>query len=329
MLERLWNGRSCLHVFLLPLSAIYGLVTSFIRLTYLLGWRRAWRAPVPVAVVGNITVGGTGKTPLVIWLVLQLQQRGLHVGVVSRGYGGKASSYPHILTPTTTAQEAGDEPTLIAKTTGAPVAVSPSRPDAVKALLSSHPLDIIISDDGLQHHALGRDLEIVVVDTERRFGNGYLLPAGPLRESKKRLQKVDAVVFNGAGVSTDKYNKNTFNMHLKPKKAVNLKTGEQVEPKTLSSVIVMAGIGHPPRFFCTVRNCGIFPLKEIAFADHQHYTLSSLSVLAQPDQSLLMTEKDAVKCLPFAQENWWFLPVDAVLGQDAEKLITEIMQLCR
>lgn len=166
-----------------------------IRLCYKL--IRAWRAPVPVVVVGNLTAGGNGKTPVVIWLVERLQQRGIRVGVVSRGYGGKAAAYPLLLTTDTTTAEAGDEPVLIYQRTGVPVAVSPNRADAVKAILVHHDVQIIVTDDGLQHYRLARDVEIVVIDGERRFGNGWWLPAGPMRERAGRLKSVDATIVNG------------------------------------------------------------------------------------------------------------------------------------
>lgn len=161
------------------------------------GVAKAWRAPVPVVVVGNLTAGGNGKTPVVIWLVEQLQQRGIRVGVVSRGYGGKADRYPLVLDDRTSTAQAGDEPVLIHQRTGAPVAVAPLRSDAVKALLSAHDLQMIVTDDGLQHYKLARDREIVVIDGVRRFGNGWWLPAGPMRERASRLQSVDAVIVNG------------------------------------------------------------------------------------------------------------------------------------
>lgn len=148
-------------------------------------------------VVGNLTAGGNGKTPVVIWLVEQLQQRGIRVGVVSRGYGGKAAAYPLLLTAETTTAEAGDEPVLIAQRTGVPVAVSPVRSDAVKSILAQHDVQIIVTDDGLQHYRLARDVEIVVIDGERRFGNGWWLPAGPMRERAGRLKSVDATIVNG------------------------------------------------------------------------------------------------------------------------------------
>ncbi|WP_034948543.1 tetraacyldisaccharide 4'-kinase, partial [Erwinia oleae] len=193
MIERIWSGKSPLYLLLLPFSFLYGLVSKLIRLSYVLGWRKAWRSPVPVVVVGNLTAGGNGKTPVAIWLVEALQQRGLRPGVVSRGYGGKAARYPLLLNMRTTTREAGDEPVLIYQRTGAPVAVSPVRREAVQALLEQGDIDIVITDDGLQHYALARDIEIVVVDGTRRFGNGWWLPAGPMRERAARIKSVDAV----------------------------------------------------------------------------------------------------------------------------------------
>ena len=198
MIEKIWSGESPLWRLLLPLSWLYGLVSGAIRLCYKLKLKRAWRAPVPVVVVGNLTAGGNGKTPVVVWLVEQLQKRGIRVGVVSRGYGGKAESYPMLLSAETTTAQAGDEPVLIYQRTGAPVAVSPVRSDAVKAILAQHPdVQLIVTDDGLQHYRLARDVEIVVIDGVRRFGNGWWLPAGPMRERAGRLKSVDAVIVNG------------------------------------------------------------------------------------------------------------------------------------
>ncbi|MFV8767755.1 tetraacyldisaccharide 4'-kinase, partial [Yersinia enterocolitica] len=194
MIERIWSGKSWLYLLLLPLSWLYGAITWLIRISYTLGLRSAWRAPVPVIIVGNLTAGGNGKTPVVIWLVEQLKQRGYRVGVVSRGYGGKSDVYPLLLSNSTTTSQAGDEPVLIYQRTTAPVAVSPKRSDAVQALLKSHDLDFIITDDGLQHYALQRDFELVVIDGVRRFGNGWWLPAGPMRERAGRLRSVDAVI---------------------------------------------------------------------------------------------------------------------------------------
>lgn len=238
MIEKIWSGESPLWRLLLPLSWLYGLVSGAIRLCYKLKLKRAWRAPVPVVVVGNLTAGGNGKTPVVVWLVEQLQQRGIRVGVVSRGYGGKAESYPLLLSADTTTAQAGDEPVLIYQRTGAPVAVSPVRSDAVKAILAQHPdVQIIVTDDGLQHYRLARDVEIVVVDGVRRFGNGWWLPAGPMRERAGRLKSVDAVIVNG-GVPRS----GEIPMHLLPGQAVNLRTGMRCDVAQLEHVVAMAGI---------------------------------------------------------------------------------------
>lgn len=323
MIERIWSGKSPLYLLLLPLSWLYGLIATIIRLSYKSGLKPSWRASVPVVVVGNLTAGGNGKTPVVIWLVETLQLHGFRVGVVSRGYGGKSLHYPLVLTESSSTAQAGDEPVLIFQRTGAPVAVSPVRSDAVKALLAEHVLDVIITDDGLQHYALQRDVEIVVVDGVRRFGNGHWLPAGPMRERASRLRSVDAIITNGGTAQAGE-----LAMFLQPGKAVNLVTGEQRDASSLHNVVAMAGIGHPPRFFATLKQLGVTAVKEVAFADHQAYQTEQLSSLVVSGQPLLMTEKDAVKCRGFAQDNWWYLPVEAkIQGILAEKLLQKITDL--
>ncbi|HGK4781537.1 TPA: tetraacyldisaccharide 4'-kinase [Enterobacter cloacae] len=323
MIARIWSGESPLWLLLLPLSWLYGLVSGIIRLLYRLGLKRAWRAPVPVVVVGNLTAGGNGKTPVVIWLVEQLQKRGIRPGVVSRGYGGKAAHYPLLLTPDTTTAEAGDEPVLIYQRTGAPVAVSPVRSDAVQALLAEHDVQIIITDDGLQHYALARDKEIVVIDGVRRFGNGWWLPAGPMRERASRLKSVDAVIVNG-GVAQP----GEIPMQLQSGMAINLLTGERQAVSRLPALVAMAGIGHPPRFFATLEQCGARLEKRVPLADHQALVAEQVDALTTSGQTLIMTEKDAVKCRAFAKENWWYLPVDAELsGEQPEHLLQELIAL--
>lgn len=325
MIARIWSGESPLWLLLLPLSWLYGLVSGLIRLSYKLGLKKAWHAPVPVVVVGNLTAGGNGKTPVVIWLVEKLQQQGIRVGVVSRGYGGKAETYPLLLDRDTTTAQAGDEPVLIFQRTGAPVAVSPIRTDAVKALLAAHPLQLIITDDGLQHYRLARDKEIVVIDGVRRFGNGWWLPAGPMRERASRLKSVDAIVTNGGKALAGE-----IPMRLQPGLAVNLLTGERLALPELHNVVAMAGIGHPPRFFSTLENSGLQPIKTVALADHQALTLADVEALTAPGQTLIMTEKDAVKCRAFAKSNWWYLPVDAELsGERAQRLLQELVALAQ
>jgi len=325
MIARIWSGESPLWLLLWPLSLLYGLVSTLIRLSYRLGLKKAWRAPVPVVVVGNLTAGGNGKTPVVIWLVEQLQQHGIRAGVVSRGYGGKVGRYPLVLNAQTPTAEAGDEPVLIFQRTGAPVAVSPRRSEAVQALLAAHDPRIIITDDGLQHYRLARDKEIVVIDGVRRFGNGWWLPAGPMRERASRLRSVDAVIVNG-GVP----GKGELAMQLKPGMAVNLKTGEKRDVASLTNVVAMAGIGHPPRFFATLESCGVVVQKSVALADHQALTAADVRALTQPGQTLIMTEKDAVKCRAFAEACWWYLPVDASFADDgAQQLIQQLVTLAR
>ena len=321
MIERIWSGRSALYLPLVPLSWLYGLISNLIRLSYVWGLRKAWRATVPVVVVGNLTAGGNGKTPVVIWLVQALQQRGLRVGVVSRGYGGKADRYPLVLDNRTTTVQAGDEPVLIYQRTGAAVAVSPVRKEAVQALTEQANIDIIITDDGLQHYALARDFEIVVIDGKRRFGNGWWLPAGPMRERASRLRTVDAIVTNGGEAQAGE-----LAMHLKPGDAVNLRSGETCPVRMLTNVVAMAGIGHPPRFFATLHQQGVMPVKEVPFADHQSYQPAQLAALLAPGETLLMTEKDAVKVRSFAEDNWWYLPVDAELPQAASGALLD--RLC-
>ncbi len=325
MIARIWSGESPLWRLLLPLSWLYGLVSGIIRLCYQLGLKKAWRAPCPVVVVGNLTAGGNGKTPVVIWLVEQLQRQGIRVGVVSRGYGGKAESYPLLLDANSTTAQAGDEPVLIFQRTGAPVAVSPVRVDAVKALLAAHDLQLIVTDDGLQHYRLARDKEIVVIDGVRRFGNGWWLPAGPMRERASRLSSVDARIVNGGEAQSGE-----IPMTLRPGEAVNLLTHERRQVSDLQNVVAMAGIGHPPRFFATLNECGLQPVRTVALADHKALTEADVQALVEPGQQLIMTEKDAVKCRRFAQENWWYLPVDAVLSGDrAQTLLQDLITLAR
>lgn len=320
MIERIWSGKSRLYLLLLPFSWIYGLIAGAIRLSWRLGLRKPWRAPIPVVVVGNLTAGGNGKTPVVIWLVEQLQQRGINVGVVSRGYGGEAASYPLVLTPDTSPAEAGDEPVLIYQRTGASVAVAPKRSAAVQALLASTSPQIIITDDGLQHYALARDKEIVVIDGVRRFGNGWWLPAGPMRERSARLETVDAVIVNGGTASA-----NEIAMQLIPGEAIHLQSGRRLPLQQLSNVVAMAGIGHPPRFFNTLANARVIPVKTVALADHQALSESEINALIQPAQTLLMTEKDAVKYRKYAstESDWWYLPVDAHLDAPAAKALLD------
>lgn len=288
------------------------------------GKKEVYRAPVPIVVVGNITVGGNGKTPTVIWLVELLQRNGFKPGVVSRGYGAKAPSYPLLLDSETPTKHCGDEPKLIFQRTGAPVAVSPNRAEAVKALLDSD-VDVVITDDGLQHYALARDIELVVVDGVRRFGNQKLMPLGPLREKVSRLDSVDFIITNGGEAQSSE-----IPMSLSPSLAVNLKTLERAPVSQLDALVAFAGIAHPPRFFDTLEQLGADLRQTKGFADHKDFERSELLSFASQGKNVIMTEKDSVKCQQYAQDNWWYLPVSASIAeQDENKILNKIEEVMR
>ncbi|CUX97437.1 tetraacyldisaccharide 4'-kinase [Candidatus Hoaglandella endobia] len=316
MMTSIWSGVSPIYILLLPFSWLYGLITALIRFSYRCGWIKVHRFRLPIVVIGNLSVGGNGKTPLVVWLVSKLQQRGWRVGVVSRGYGGRADHYPLVLNDATDSKQCGDEPLLIRQRTGAPVAVAPRRADAVAALLHAQPLDVVVTDDGLQHYALGRNIEWVVINGERRFGNGWWLPAGPMRERADRLRSVQCIIVNGGKTYSGE-----VPMQLNASAVVNVLSGKQQALTSLTSIVAIAGIAHPQSFFATVRAGGVHPILEISFADHQVYQQHMLEVLATPNEQLLMTEKDAVKCRAFARANWWYLPVDVQLPASAEPVL--------
>lgn len=317
---KIWQSINLFTFLLAPFSLLFWLISQGRKWLYCKKILKSYRSPVPVLIVGNISVGGNGKTPVVVWLVEQLQQRGVKVGVISRGYGGKNKQFPQLVTPESSPELMGDEPVLIAQRTQAHVAISPNRQESIELLLSQFALDLIIADDGLQHYALERDIEWVVVDGVRRFGNGFVLPAGSLRELPSRLTDVQAVICNGGIANSDEHL-----MRLEPSYAINLKTKEK---KSLSdfqekSVIAMAGIGYPPRFFTMLENNGIHLEKSLSFADHQAYSAEMIVPLLKDDLPLLMTEKDAVKCLDFAQENWWYIPVFAKFSEKSTACLIE------
>ncbi|WP_423840317.1 tetraacyldisaccharide 4'-kinase [Vibrio mytili] len=326
MVEKIWFEnhplKYLLWPLLWPLSLLFGAISQSKRKQYQTGKKRAYRAPVPVVVVGNITAGGNGKTPVVVWLVEQLQQLGYKPGVVSRGYGAKAPHYPLVLDSDTPTKHCGDEPKLIHRRTGVPVAVDPVRANAVKALMVEG-VDIIITDDGLQHYALERDIELVIVDGNRRFGNQNLIPLGPLRESVERLNEVDFVITNGGQAHPGE-----IAMSLAPEKAINLATAQQADVATLKQLVAFAGIGHPQRFFNTLDEMGADVKLTKGFADHQDFEQQELETLALQGANVIMTEKDAVKCHHYAQANWWYLPVSAQLDtRDAERILNRIKEV--
>lgn len=307
MLEQLWYGKSGWRWPLAPLALLFAIISGSRRFAYRRGWLNRYRASLPVIVVGNISVGGNGKTPVVIWLVEQLQARGFRPGVVSRGYGGKAPRYPYRLDATSTTAQAGDEPVLIARRCGCPVVVAPKRAEAVRLLEQSGEVDIIITDDGLQHYALARDIELVVVDGARRFGNACLLPMGPLREPVTRLKRVDAIICNGGEPG-----KGEYPMQLVAGVPHRVRDDAPLAAPLAGPVDALAGIGHPPRFFTTLQRLGYELVQSVAYGDHHPFDRDELR--GRFDQRpLLMTEKDAVKCRAFALDDWWYLPVSAEL----------------
>lgn len=307
LLAAWYEGHPALAL-LRPLECLYRRVAGRKRQHYLDGTQPAFRAPVPVVVVGNITVGGTGKTPLILWMIEHCRQRGLRVGVVSRGYGAKPPRWPWRVRAEHSAELGGDEPVLIVQRTGVPLVIDPDRSAAVRALLAEESLDLILSDDGLQHYRLARDLELVLIDHARGLGNGRCLPAGPLREPAERLQSVDAVLYNGAPHDPP----SGYGFTLRPSALVHLASGKRLPLSHFaagSTVHAVAGIGNPQRFFNTLEALHWRPLAH-AFADHAVFTAQALAF--EPPLPLVMTEKDAVKCRSFAAPDWWYLAVDAL-----------------
>jgi tetraacyldisaccharide 4'-kinase len=315
------------------LALLFGVIVRGRRALYTQRWRRSFRLSKPVVVIGNITVGGSGKTPLVIWLVAQLRAAGLVPGVVLRGYGGSAvvSRAALKVDADSNAALVGDEALLLRQRTGAPVAVCRDRVRAARLLIEQG-VNVIVSDDGLQHFALARSFEIAVVDGSYGLGNGYLLPAGPLREPLERLEHVDAVVINGEGDFWIMANASSGPGARRPGTAAGLASsrpftmrlsGERLwsldpkgDPVSLASlagrrVHAVAGIGHPQRFFELLRAAGLEVI-EHPFPDHHRFREMELQF--GDDLPVLMTEKDAVKCRAFAGTNRWYLPISASFG---------------
>lgn len=308
-LEQAWYERRVLTQVMRPLSWLYLSVVTVRRFLYRIKIFKSVGLTLPVIVVGNISVGGTGKTPLVIWIANYLKQAGYKPGIISRGYGGKASSWPQQVRPDADPVMVGDEPVLVSRRTGCPMAVGPDRIADSRALLKYADIDVIISDDGLQHYALDRTIEIAVIDGIRRFGNGFCLPAGPLRELRSRLEEVDYRVTNGVAAQGE------IPMRYQSDKAINLITGDERQLSEFKDLTVnaIAAIGNPDRFFNFIRARGI-RINTRAFPDHHLYAADDIDF---PDgEILLMTEKDAVKCQRFARDNWWYVPINAVLPDD-------------
>ena len=326
-MQSIWYSNSRVAWLLLPLSWLFGAVSVIRRFLYQSGWLATIRVTKPVIVIGNITVGGTGKTPLVIWLAQALTTRGYKVAVIARGYRGAADSWPQAVTMDSDPDVVGDEPVVIAQQVDAIVVAGPDRVADAKTAIELG-ADIVISDDGLQHYRLHRDLEIAVVDGSRMFGNGLLLPAGPLREAPSRLQRADLVFVNQRNATTNI--DSSFNTGLKYRVELielrSLKSDHVLKLDSLrgQQVHVVTGIGHPQAFVDALRAHGIKVLPRL-FPDH--------ALIKQEDIEfgdalpVLMTTKDAVKCRKLdIDERYWVVDAHAVLDATASSIVIDLIQ---
>jgi tetraacyldisaccharide 4'-kinase len=310
-LSQLWYAPRwyhwCLIILLLPLSLLFMLISAGRRQAFKLGVKPSSKVNAAVIIVGNISVGGNGKTPLVVYLAQLLTEQGYKPGILTRGYGGKSADYPLLVDKHSQVSVVGDEPMLMCQHVSCPLVVDPLRARGAEYLVSQCHCDVIICDDGLQHYALKRDIEIVVMDGQRRLGNHLLLPAGPLREGKWRLKTVDFIVINGE-LATD----TEYAMSLQPGDLINVKDPQRscLMTEMTEAVTAMAGIGNPQRFFSLLESQGIGIKKQLSFVDHHDFKACDL-----PIDTVLMTEKDAVKCRDFAHEDCWYLPVQAKMTE--------------
>ncbi len=310
-LQTCWAKRCLTSFLLLPIAGLFSAIAGLRRLAYRRAWLPSFNVGVPVIVVGNITAGGSGKTPLVIWLTNWLAEQGFRPGVVSRGYGGKVSGCVEV-TAGSDPSVVGDEPLLIHSKTRHPVVVGRDRVAAARTLLARHPgIDLIVSDDGLQHYRLHRTLELAVIDASTGLGNGLPLPAGPLREPVSRLKSVDAVieVQRQGTKSGQDFPVPAFRVGFAPGRVYRLLApDERVEPQSLAATSWQAvtGIGRPQGFFDTLTLLG-WSFKKRVFPDHHPFAPGDLPA----DARVVMTEKDAVKCKKFAQVDWWALELEA------------------
>lgn len=307
-IRQAWRRKSLFfYLILLPVSKLFSATIALRRAAYRLGYIKSYLLPVPVIVVGNINMGGSGKTPVVIWLIQQLKQQGYQPGIISRGYGSTQRAPAAVLSDSQ-ALDVGDEPLLMALRCGCPVWIGANRVEAGQALLASHPeCDVIVSDDGLQHYRLQRTVELAVVDAET-LQNKHLLPAGPLREPPCRLKTVDAVIYNGLIAPTGGFSMQLVGQHFyhlrEPSRQAS---AADFKGKSITAI---AGIGKPERFFAHLMRLGLTFVSQ-SFADHHHYQPEDITNITS--DIVIMTEKDAVKCQAFATDGCWVLPIEAEL----------------
>lgn len=318
-LDSIWYEGHPPHFLLVRLEKLYVAGVGARRAMYRCRLKKIHRLPVPVIVVGNLSVGGTGKTPLVIWLAEFFKRLGYAPGIISRGYGGNVGARPRIVGVDSHPKDVGDEAVLMATRTDCPVTVATDRVAAARAILTWFDSDLIISDDGLQHYGLARELEIAVVDGVRRHGNGYCLPAGPLREPLFRLHEVDMIVCNGAG------NIGEFPMEVEGDTAVSLADGstKKISDFRVTRCHALAGIGNPKRFFDHLSSYGL-SLETHTFVDHHQFHKNEITFNDQ--YPVLMTEKDAVKCRRFASDRHWYVPICATLKPEFGKALLKILR---
>ena len=319
-LQYSWYNNNFLTLLLRPLTWLYCGLMYGRRVAYGIGLLKRHRLNIPIIIVGNLTVGGTGKTPMVVHIAHLLKRSGYSPGIISRGYGGRARSWPQQVRPDADPVMVGDEAILISRRCGCPMAVGPDRAKTASLLQKHSGCDIIISDDGLQHYALERDVEIVVIDGMRRFGNGLCLPAGPLREPVSRKDRVDFVITNGIA------SHNEYSMSYHGETLVNLNNSEQtcaISELAGKEVHVIAGIGNPARFFEQMRRKG---LKVIEHPFDDHHLFSAEDLRFSDDKPVLMTEKDAVKCQRYAGENMWYLPIEIEMNNDFDMQLLNLLE---
>jgi tetraacyldisaccharide 4'-kinase len=318
-LNKIWYKGKSVPFYYIILEKLFAFVTSTRRKLYDLGILKSHKIKCPVVVVGNISVGGVGKTPFVIWLVNKLQSQGLRVGVVSRGYGGKRENEPMLVIPQTSARASGDEALLIAKHTEVKVMVGKNRAKAAKRLLSEYRVDIIVADDGLQHYAMQRDVEFVLIDAKYGLGNERLLPAGPLRELKGRLDSVDMVIYKGVKQGHAYFDYQPLMVY----KLGKVKQQKSIEFFRNQQIHAVAGIAHPESFFNMLSNSGLAVIKH-PLNDHHQITEQDLSF--DNDNLVLITEKDAVKCADMKLDNVWVVVLKLVVSEDTKNQVLEIIK---
>lgn len=327
--QRLWYAKRThwFAVLLLPLSWLFGAVTALRRSAYRAGVFRSFRVARPVVVIGNITVGGVGKTPLTIWLAALLEARGVRVGILLRGYGGGSTHWPRDVTPDSSPGEVGDEAVLLAQRTQSIVVAGPDRvADAERAI--ERGAQLLLSDDGLQHYRLQRDIEIAVLDAQRGLGNGWLLPAGPLREPRRRLSTVDLIVLThrseSSSIDAAGALSPTVSAHARLGDAISLATGDVQSLERFRGVRVhaIAAIGHPEAFFGALRSHGLI-VDAHALPDHAE--LTSAHIQFDDDAPVLMTEKDAVKCRHGSDSRLWSVRMHIDMSESDTAAVTDLI----